>query len=133
METLSLVTPISYRKISNLKFTDYILIFKDKEGKLKRAIPDFGEKFMEYSDSLILDALSADEVAVFRFVKRRASMYEENPMFDIVTNENGEIIRHSSFDEDNYSHLENFLLNSERRENVSKLLKKRNEYAKITL
>lgn len=124
MTTISLVTPIQYIQITNLKFTDYILLFKDKNEKLKRAIPDFEARFMDYENSLINEALEADKVSVFRVVRRGKTSCEPNPVFYISVNEHGEVINHNTFGEHEVN-LENLLLDSERRQTISKLLKKR--------
>ena len=123
MTTISLVTPISYSKIQNLSLSEYILIYLSEDNKLKRAIPDFEGRFIDYDDSLILDALNAERVAPFKIVKRSKAKYETSPIFYISTKYNGEIVDYNNFGE-NITELENFLLDSKRRQTVSKLLKK---------
>lgn len=121
METLLKVTPISYRKIKNLQFTEFVFLYLDKNNKLKRAIPDVGQIIIESSDSLIEEALSADRVAPFELVFK----YEEtsSPVFNILVDHNGEVVRYSNQPGNNIE-LPNLLLDSKRRKNVSKLLKK---------
>ena len=124
MTTISLITPIQYSKISNLSFTDYLLIYLDENQKLKRAVPDFCEQFMDYENSLLLEALNADKVSVFKLVRRNKTKYENAPIFYIDINENGEIVNYNNFG-DHSVNLENLLLDSKRRQTVAKLLKKR--------
>ena len=121
--TVSLITPIRCSKIVNLRFTDYILVYLDKNNKVKRAIPDFDEKYIDYENSLIMEALDADKVSVFQLVRHSINS-QPNPVFRICTNEQGEITRSSSLGE-NRVNLEDLLIDSKRRETVSKLLKKR--------
>ena len=118
----TLVKPISCKKLKNLQVTDYILVYFDKDKKLKRAIPDFDERFFDYNDSLILDAIEAEKIAPFMFVRNA----EEGtaPIFDIQINDSGEVIGYGSRNGDNLQ-LGKFLLDSKQRRNTSKLLKKR--------
>jgi len=123
MTTISLVTPIKYSQIENLRFTEYLFLYLDEGNRVKRAVPDFSESFMDYYQSLILEAIKADKVAPFKLIDRRKTTRESSPMFYIHTNDNGEISSYEAFG-DNVTKLENFLLDSKRRETVSKLLKK---------
>jgi len=123
MTTISMITPIRCSKISNLSFTDYVLIYLDKNNKVKRAIPDFDEKFIDYENSLIMEALDSDKVSVFRVVRHKIHS-QKNPVFYIKINEHGEIVHSNSFGNYNVN-LEALLIDSKRRETVSKLLKKR--------
>lgn len=120
MITTTLVTPSSYRLVRNLQFNEYIFLYFDKDNKLKRAVPDFMESFIGSDDSLIIEAMSAEKVAPFRIV--RFSEQVQSPIFSIDINETGEVVNHSNLI-GNITKLENFLLDSERRRNVSKLLK----------
>lgn len=121
MITMSLVTPISYSKVENLQITEYILLYLDKGNKLKRAIPDFSENIVSYDDSLIMEAMKAERVAPFKYVC--FDEHVESPVFNIQINENGEVFKHSNMGE-NTTQLENFLLDSNKRRNVARLLKK---------
>lgn len=122
MKLLSYVTPISCNKINNLKLTDYILLYLDKDKKLKRAIPDFSENFIDYENSLLEEAINADRVGIFKIVLPKKVRFN-TPVFGININEHGEV---TGYDCGEHSlNIENFLLDSERRETASKLLKKR--------
>lgn len=122
MKTIARVKPINYRDIENLDFTRYILIFMDENLKLKRGIPDFDETFISKQESLIDDAMTADRIGVFKILPRNAVKRDNEIIFMVDINDNGEITPYNNYADNNVK-LENFLLNKEQRENVSKLLK----------
>ena len=117
MKTFSRVTPITYRMTKNLAVTDYMFIYMNEDKKLKRAIPDFEEKFFDSSDSLINEVFNADKIGVFRILYKNERA--TSPVFNINISEDGTVESYN-----NYVELENFLLDSKRRETVSKMLKK---------
>lgn len=78
---------------------------------------------MSYKESLIDEVLMADRIAPFRYVKASKTENETSPVFFISVNEYGEVVNVEKH-QDNITNIESFLLNSKRRESVSKLLKK---------
>ena len=122
MKRLMCVTPASCGSIKNLRITEYILLYFDKDNKLKRAIPDFEERIISFEDSLILEAMDSEKIWVFKILSETEEV--TSPTFQIIANDEGEVASYSRCN-DNMSNLESFLLNSERRKTTSKLLKKR--------
>ena len=121
MTILSFITPISYNKIRKLEITEYVLLYLNKKNKLKRAIPDFEEMFISRKSSLIDEAISSNEVALFKIVK--SNEYVKTPVFCVYTNSKGEIERYDSFD-DSANKLEDFLCDSKSKQSLIKMLKK---------
>ena len=121
MRTMSFITPISYDKIKNLSITDYLIICIDENNKLKRIIPDFNESIISSEDSLINELPKADRCGIFRIISRKEYLKTKKPTFSICIDEFGII---NSYTEDTVK-LDNLLLDKKRRENVSKILKKK--------
>jgi len=121
MTILSFVTPISYNKIKDLEVTEYVLLYLNRKNKLKRAIPDFNEKFISKRFSSIDEAIHSDKVSIFKIVK--LNEHVDNPIFGIYTNSKGEIERYDSFD-NSENKLEDFLCDSKSKQSLIKMLKK---------
>lgn len=121
MATISLVTPTSYNRIKHLEFNTYLLLYLDKDSKLKRAIPDFKEKCISCEHSLIEEAYQADKVATFRLISRKNRM--AYPVYSLYIEDDGSVSR--CYDEvGNIVNLDNILSESKSRESAIKLLKK---------
>lgn len=121
MQTMSFITPISCDKIKNLFITDYLIICVDVNNKLKRIIPDFNESIISSDDSLINELPNVDRCGIFRIISREEYIKTKKPTFSICVDEFGII---NSYTEDTVK-LDNLLLDKKRRENVSKILKKK--------
>lgn len=121
MTTMTFVTPIDYKEIRNLEFNDYILLYLDKDSKLKRAIPDFKERVISYDDSLIYEAMKSKKIAPFKLVCH----YEDDalPLYSIELNDSGEVVNYNNLIGDNIN-LESYLFSSYKVRNMAKVLKK---------
>lgn len=120
MSSLMKVTPIHCRALKNIHFTECVLFYLDKDSKLKRAIPDFEEKFLDSKDSLVGEVLEAEKIAVFRTL--RSDEEVSSPVFQVITSDSGEVI---SYNSDNKElKLEKLLLDSNKRQKVARMLKK---------
>lgn len=120
MSSLMKVTPIHSRTLKNIHFTECVLFYLDKDSKLKRAIPDFEERFLDSCDSLVGEVIEAERIGVFRTLRRDEEV--SSPTFRVITNDSGEVVSYSSNNQD--LKIENFLLDSSKRQKVARMLKK---------
>lgn len=120
MPALLRVAPISSRALKNIRFSECILFYLDQNNKLKRAIPDFEEKFIDAEDSLIEEAKEASQLAIFKTLQRDEVV--SSPVFQVITSDSGEVISYNS--ENKELKLEKLLLDSNKRQKVARMLKK---------
>lgn len=123
MNTITLITPATGKKVKNLSICDYLLLYLDDNNKMKRAIPDFNEQYISGEESLINEALNAEKIAMFKIVRFKKNDYVSSPIFCVTTNELGEIVEYNGYDND--AKLDRFLFDSEKRKRAFKLLNKR--------
>lgn len=124
MVTIASVVPITKEKISKLRVSQYMLIYMDENKKLKRAIPDFDESFMDYETSLLEEALHSEKLAIFTYVSWHFGSTKHKPVFNLHINDDGEIIKYDNFSNTSSAELEDYLLDSKTRQRMLKRLKK---------
>lgn len=123
MTKLSFVTPINHSQIRHLSFSEYILLYLDKDDKLKRAIPDFEQKFIDEDSSLINEATEAERFAFFRLVKAKEII--PSPVFSIFVEDDGYVLNcdyNSLYGEERK--IDDYLVDSKKAKNMVKKLKK---------
>lgn len=118
---LLMITPINCKETQNLGVNEYILLYLDKENKLKRAIPDFDESFVDCSDSLIYEAIQAEHIAPFKIVYSKDRI--DCPVFLANLNEDNEVVSCTNLFDRNVK-IETFLPDSNKRQTIGKLLQK---------
>lgn len=120
MKSMLFVTPINPNRVNNLSITDYLIIYMDYDMKIKRAIPDFNERFMSSENSLINEAINSKKMGLFKIL----SMYEvrktDLPVLRIYINEDGDL---NAYNED-IEQLDNLLIDTKREQSIFKILKK---------
>lgn len=121
MEKMTFVTPINCKQVKNLYITEYFILYKDQNNKLKRAIPDFNELLMDSEESLIGEAINSDKFGLFKIISRKEFDKLNSPVFCICVNDDGFISKHTEGE----VKLDSLLINTKRRENYSKMLKKK--------
>lgn len=122
MAILSYITPINSRNIKNINCTEHVLVYMGEDLKIKRAIPDLNQDVMEFADSKIEDALHAEKLGVFRRVSNKEKVV--TPVFGVLTDEDGTIVKYDVVGLTQDLKLENLLLGSEQRQKIVKLLQK---------
>lgn len=117
-----MIKPICYKEVRKLRVSDHLLLYLDENNNLKRAIPDFNERFVSRSDSLIDEAILAKKIGIFKLKKFKTKT--KGPLFVVKINDDGKIIYHNNY-EDKENNLENFLYEHKKIEKSFKILKKK--------
>jgi len=120
MKSMLFVTPIDPNGINNLSITDYLIIYMDYDMKLKRAIPDYSEKFMSSDDSLINEVINSEKMGLFEILSMYQSRKTTLPVFRIYINEDGSVDAYN----DGITQLDNLLVDTKREQSIFKMLKK---------